>query len=198
VLLADGFESGLGAWTSVGNVAATSSAASANSGTLSASLATGAGEYAGMFADLAGGGAAVTYTRFCFRLSNLTGSTILAQGRDANGATMWEIDYDNGSKGLDTYFWNGARARTNIATAANLIAPNTWYCAELLLNQSVTGRAELWLSGTSAGFSDGDFSASTPLSRLMLWNNGAPASVLVDDVAVSSSYNGPTGAGAGA
>lgn len=198
-LLADGFEGGLGAWTPLGSVAPTLSTVTANSGTHSAALTTStAGDYTGLAADLAGGAQTSTYSRFCFRLSGLSGSTVLAQGRDANGASLWEVDYDAGSKGLDAYFWNGARTRTDIISAGNLVFSDTWYCAEVQLNQSVTGHVELWLSGISRGSSDGDFSASLPYSRLVLWNNGGIGTVYDDDAAVATSYNGPTGAGAGA
>jgi hypothetical protein len=185
-------------WASAGNTVVGSSAVTANSGTRSAALAAGVGEYAGVFSDLTGGISASTYTRFCFRLNALSGSTVLAQGRDAGGANLWEVDYDAGSRGMDAYFWNGARVRTNIFTAPNLIVADRWYCAEVLLNQAASGRAEIWLSGTSVGSSDGDFSAPAPYSRLLLWNNGATGTVYVDDVAVTSSYSGPIGAGVGA
>jgi hypothetical protein len=196
VLLNDGFESGIASWTAMGNAAPASSTITPNSGLRSADLTTVPGQYVGIYADLAGGGQANTFTRFCFRLSNAAASTIIAQGRDATGQTTWEIYYDAGLKGLDTYYWNGARARTNITSPANVIVANTWYCAEMQFNQAVNGHLELWLSGTSVGSSNGDFSAPT-YSRLFLWNQASSGTFLFDDAAVSTSYSGPIGAGVG-
>ena len=193
--LADGFESGLGLWTTTGNGSATVQSTVVNSGATAAALANTAGQYVGIYANLNGGPQAQTYSRFCFNLASLSGTTVLAQGRDTTGATVWEVDYDGGSKGLDIYLWNGARARTDLYTAANLLLSNKWYCAEVQANETATGHAEVWLNGTSVASANADLSVTNPYSRLYLWNNGANGTVYADDVSVTNAYNGPVGAG---
>ena len=54
------------------------------------------------------------------------------------------MDYDDGRKGLDVYVWNGARTRYDLYSATNLLAANTWYCAELQLSEVTAGHAEVW------------------------------------------------------
>ena len=195
--LTDGFESGLGLWAPIGNGTASVQSTNVNSGTGAASLVNAAsGRYTGLAADLAGGGQAQTYSRFCFSLSGLSGSTVLAQGRDAAGTLLWEVDYDRGTNGLDVYVWNGARVRTNLTTARDLVLADRWYCAELQLVETTTGRVELWLNGQSVLSTNADLSASNAYSRLQLWNNGATGTVSFDDARVASSSSGPVGRGA--
>jgi hypothetical protein len=193
----DGFESGnLQNWATVGNGSATAQTGTVNSGTYAASLANASGQYVGLSAPLAGGAQALTYSRFCFDLSGLSGSTTLAQARDVNGNALWQVDYDAGSKGLDVYFWNGARTRSDLYSPANLVLANTWYCAEVLANEATSGTGQVWLNGTSVGTVSGDLSAANAYSQLYLWNNGAAGTVYMDDVKVSNAYNGPVGAAA--
>ena len=198
--LSDGFESGtLSAWSvqASSGGSATVQSTSANSGTKTAALTTSSsGQYVGLAADLASGAHPSTYSRFCFRQSGLSGSTVLAQGRDVNGNNMWEVDYDAGSKGLDLYFWNGARTRTNLVSSSNLIVGGSWYCAEVQLNQATAGHAQVWLNGASIASTDTDLSATNAYSRMLLWLNGPAGTVNLDDVQVGSAYNGPVGAGA--
>lgn len=197
VYLLDGFEHGLRLWSVVGNGTATTQGTSVNSGTQAASLHTAStSEYVGIGAPLADGAPADTYTRFCFALQSMSGSSVLAQGRDANGAVLWEVDYDAGRHGLDAYFWNGARTRYDVYGAAGVLTGTGWHCAEVRTNEAVAGRGEVWLDGTSTGSVDGDLSAANRYARLLLWDNGAAGTVLLDDVVVSVSYNGPTGASA--
>ena len=186
VFLSDGFESGLGLWAKVGDGTETVQSATVNSGTAAASLTNAAaGGYAGLYADFAG--PTQTYTRFCFDLSGVTAPLVLAQGRDANGMNLWEVDYDPGRKGSDIYVWNGARVRTDLYTPMNVVTPGNWSCAEVNLNQAASGHAEVWLNGASVASADGDFSATANYSRLFLWNNGAAGTVNIDDVSVKAS-----------
>jgi hypothetical protein len=184
--LTDGFESGLGLWTKVGNGTETVQSTTVNSGIAAAALTnTAAGGYAGVYADFAG--PTQTYTRFCFDLSGVTAPLVLAQGRDANGFNVWEVDYDSGRKGLDIYVWNGARGRTDLYTPMNVVTTGSWSCAEVNVNQAASGHAEVWLGGVSVASADGDFSATANYSRLFLWNNGAAGTVNIDDVSVKAS-----------
>jgi hypothetical protein len=198
--LSDGFESGnLRNWTKTGSSGGKSSVQSTvvNSGTNAAALTNNANtDYTGLFANLSGGAQAQTYSRFCFRLSGISGSTPLAQGRDVNNNNLWEVDYDAASKGLDIYFWNGAHTRTNLTTPANLVAANTWYCAEIQANETTSGHGQVWLNGTSEATVNTDLSVTNPYSQMYLWNNGAAGTVYMDDIQVANVYNGPVGAGA--
>ena len=192
--LTDGFENGTALWAQAGNGSVTVESTVVNSGTHAAALTNASGQYIGLSASLAGGGQAQTYSRFCFNLAGLSGSTVLAQGRDVNGNNMWEVDYDSGRAGLDIYLWNGARVRTDLYTAVNVVLANTWYCGELQFNETSTGQAQVWLNGTSLATASGDFSATNPYGQLYLWNNGATGTVYFDDIQVSNAYNGPVGA----
>jgi len=199
--LTDGFESGnLNVWNknlSSGGAASVESTV-VNSGSDAAQLTNKAStDFTGLNAGLAGGGQTLTYSRFCFNLSGLSGSTPLAQGRDVNGNNLWEVDYDAGLKGLDIYFWNGiSRTRTDLFSPANVLVANTWYCAEVEANEMSTGHGEVWLNGTSIGKVDTDLSATNAYSQLYLWNNGAAGTVYMDDVQVANTSSGPVGAGA--
>lgn len=195
VYLSDGFESGLGNWGTDGPGTATAEKTVVNSGSQAASLVNSStSSYAGLHADLQGGGQASTYTRFCFRLaSGLNGTPLLAEGRDTAGNPMWQVYYDPGRKAFDVYAWNGARTRSNVASTANIVQPDHWQCAEVQLNEAASGHLQIWLDGTSVGSLDADFSAANPYSRLYLWNNGAAGTVYMDDAQVSSGYNGPVG-----
>jgi len=194
--LSDGFENGLGIWTTTGNGSASVQSTTVNSGASAAALTNVSGQVIGLHASLSGGGQTLTYSRICFNLSNLSGTTVLAQAKDVNGNTLWEVDYDNGSKGLDVYFWNAARTRSDLYSPANLLTANTWYCAEVEANETSTGTGQVWLNGTSVGTVNADLSVTNPISQLYLWNNGAAGTVYMDDIQVSNAYNGPVGAGA--
>ena len=195
--LFDGFESGsTSAWTLFnGGGTAAAETTTVNSGTYAAALTNASsGQLVGLHANLASA-QAQTYTRFCFDLHGITASIVLAQARDANGNSLWEVDYDVSRHGLDSYFWNGARTRYDLYSATNLLAADQWYCAEVQSTETTTGTGQLWLNGTSLGTVSGDLSTAAVYAQLYLWNNAAVGTAYMDDVIVSSSYNGPVGAG---
>lgn len=195
--LQDDFEHGLRIWAPTGNGTATEGTTVVNSGSYAASLSNASNQFTGLSAGLAGSGQVLTYSRFCFNLSGISGSTVLAQGRDSTGTPVWEVDYDAGLQGLDLYLWNGARVRTDLATPTHAVAMNTWYCAEVEVNEATSGHGELWLNGTSVTKIDTDLSVTNPYSQMFLWNNGATGTAYFDDIKVSNAYNGPVGAGSG-
>lgn len=191
------FEVGFGLLVKQGPGSAVIQSTTVNQGTNAVALTNASGEYVGLAADLQGGPQAQTFTRFCFRLaSGISGSSVLAQGRDPSGNPMWEVDYDAPRASLDIYFWNGARTRQDVYPAAHLLTPDTWYCAEVQVNASSSGHGEVWLNGTSIGSVNADLSVAQPYSRLALWNNGATGTVFMDDIRVANTYSGPTGVGA--
>jgi len=194
---ADNFEHGLGAWSKQGPGSATVQGATANSGAAAAELTNTLGAFVALATGLEGGPQSETYSRFCFRLAaGLAATSVLAQGRDPFGNTMWEVDYDDARKSLDVYFINGARIRSELYPAAGLIATDAWYCAEVRMSAVAAGRGEIWLNGTSIGSVDTDLSAAQPYSQLYLWNTATVGTIFYDDVKVTHSYNGPVGAGA--
>ncbi len=196
VFLTDGFESGLGLWTKIGDGTETAQTATVKDGAAAAALTNAAnGGYAGLSAGFAGQDQAQTYTSFCFELDGLAVPAVLAQGRDDNGLSLWEVDYDPGLKGLDVYFWNGARERTNLFTPSNSVTTGRWYCAEIDLDAATAGHAAISLDGHVAAGTNGDFSAADRYSRLLLWNSGAAGTVDFDDVEVASTPSGSHGSG---
>ncbi len=157
-----------------------------------ASITNQSGQYAYLTAQLSGP-EALTYTRIYFRVAGPASNTAtLATGRDANNNTLWSVSYDAGRKGIDAYFWNGAKTRYDIYSATNIVAPDTWYGLEIESNEISSGHGEVWLNGGSVGHVDGDLSTSTPYSQLQLWND-AVGTVYDDDVIVSNAYNGAIG-----
>ena len=193
---ADGFESGdFSAWS--GQPSGTGQASVentvVNSGAYAGAFTIGAsGQYKFMYANLTGGGQQQSYTRFYLRLSGVTTSTALAYGKDVNGNRMWEIDYDANRHGLDAYFWNGARTRTDLFSATNILSMDTWYSVELQDVESSTGTGQLWLNGTSIGSVSADLSATSYYAQLNLYTE-AVGTTYWDDVVVSHNYNGPLG-----
>jgi hypothetical protein len=192
--LVDGFESGnMTQWSGpFGTGQGTAESTIVNSGSFAASLTNASGQYVDLTAPLAGGAQALTYTRLYFRIASPGATTTLAQGRDANNNVMWAVVYDAGRHGIDAYFWNGARTRTDLYSATNIVAPDAWYGIEVEANEQSTGHGEVWLNGASIVHMDGDLSTSTPFNTLTLWNETA-GTVYYDDVKVSNAYNGPVG-----
>jgi P pilus assembly chaperone PapD len=191
VYFQDGFEGGSFAqWSApTGPGQASVQSSVRNGGTYAAALTNGSGQWSAVSAGLIGGGEALTYTSFAFRIDGTaaSGTTTLAQGKDANGALLWAVVYDAGRHGLELYVWNGARSRFDLYSNANLISPDTWYTLEIGVNEVAAGHAEMWLNGTSIASVDGDLSASQTFARLTLVNEVA-GSIYFDDVKVKSVY----------
>lgn len=198
--VSDDFESGsLGQWdvlASAGSTVAIDSTV-AHTGTSSVRLTNGSdGQYSRMMADLAGGGHSQSYTRFCFQVApGMAQGTEIANGRaitaqSPGGLPRWEIIYDPGTHGLDGYFFNGALQRLDLYAANGLVLPGSWHCAQLYVDESASGHAELWLDGVSVGRVDGDLSAGDPYSRLYLWNEAPASTIWFDDVAVANAPSG--------
>ena len=66
-----------------------------------------------------------------------------------------------------------------------------WYCAELYLDESTNGHAQLWLDGVPVGSVDGDLATPDPYGRLYLWNQPSAGSVSFDDIKVADAPIGP-------
>ncbi|HEY7834946.1 MAG TPA: choice-of-anchor D domain-containing protein, partial [Ktedonobacterales bacterium] len=193
--LVDGFESGnLSGWTGPngpGTVAAETT--TVHTGTYAAAITCASGQYASLNQTLVNSPGALTYTRFYLYIPSGTATTPIAAGQDANGNNLWVVLYDQGRQGLDTYFWNGARARFDLYSNTNVLTYNTWYEVEIEMNEVTAGHAEVWINGTSAAAMDGDLSAANTYTKLSLQNQ-TTGSLYFDDVKVSNAPNGPASA----
>src|SRR4051794_22240047 len=176
----DDFESGsLGRWDTLSSSdsTVTPDATVANSGSGSVRVSNGSGgQSSRVMADLARGGHAQSYTRFCFRVApGQTDGVEIANGRAVNaeyplGIRRWVIGYNPVTKGLEGYFFNEDLQRLDLYAGNGQVQTGRWYCAELYLDERADGHAQLWLDGTSIGAVAGDLSATSPYSRIYLWN----------------------------
>jgi len=196
----DDFESGsLNHWNTLSSSDSTiaTDTTQANSGTTSVRVTNNSDQQSSrLMADLAGGGHAQTYTRFCFRIApGLTTGIEIANGRAINaeyplGIRRWVINYNPAAKGLEGYFFNEDLQRLDLYAANGQVQTGRWYCAELYLDEQTNGHAELYLDGTSVGSVSGDLHAPSPYSRVYLWNQASAGTVWFDDITVTNS--GPT------
>jgi hypothetical protein len=193
----DDFESGsLAQWdllSSPGSSVALDSAY-ADSGTGSVRLTNTVGEESSrMYANLAGGGHSQTYTHFCFRLdAGLNEGIEIANGRAITseyplGIRRFVITYNPVTHSLEAYFFNEALDRLDLYTPSGIVTPGGWHCAELYIDESVNGGADLSVDGVNVGSVHGDLGTPSPYDRLYLWNQPAAGSVWFDDVAVAAS-----------
>jgi hypothetical protein len=193
---ADDFESGsLAQWNVLTSADSTVSLDStvAHSGTTSVRVTNRSGDQASrLYADLAGGGHAQTYTHFCFNISaGHTEGIEIANGRAITdeyplGIRRWVITWNPVTKGLEGYFFNEALDRLDLYAASGQVLTGEWHCADLYLDERVAGSAELWLDGVSVGSVHGDLGTPSPYDRVYLWNQPAAGSVWFDDVKVAS------------
>jgi hypothetical protein len=181
--LTDSFENG-GDWTwssTVNSATLTMQTGAGTNGTTAIVLA----PHVGMSGVVSAGATPQTHTRFCFSIWDLATTTTLAQGRDAIGRSMWEIDYDAGAKGLDVYVWNAARARTDLYLA-RVVTSSQYSCLDVELDQETAGHLFIRLGNTLVGSAYGDYTGSS-LVRLYFWNDGSQGTIAIDDVSVKSS-----------
>jgi type II secretory pathway pseudopilin PulG len=196
---ASGFETGsFSEWSGVSSTGTAQVESSIiNSGSFAAQLTNSSGQSGYMFANLAGGPQTLTYTRFYFRIASpATTTTTLLAAMNSSGLPMVIVTYDAGRKGIDAYAWNGARARYDMYSNTNIVAPDAWYGLEVELNEQTSGGAQVWLNGASIATVSGDLSVSSGggFNQLQLHNDGV-GSVYYDDVISSDAYNGPVGGG---
>jgi hypothetical protein len=198
--LEDNFESGsLALWDRLISTDSTIAldSTTAHAGAASVRLTNNSGDNsARLYANLAGGGHAQSYTHFCFRIApGLTDGIEIGNGRAITteyplGIRRWEITFNPYTHGLEGYFWNENLERLDMYAANGLVTEGQWHCVELYLDESATGQAQLWLDGSLVGSAYGDLSTPSPFERLYLWNQPSAGSVWFDDVRVASSPAG--------
>jgi hypothetical protein len=169
----------------------------AHDGTSSVRITNGSNDQSSrMYANLAGGGHAQSYTHFCFYIApGLSEGIEIANGRAINdeyplGIRRFVISYNPVTHGLEGYFFNEALERLDMYAASGQVFPGQWHCAELYLDEQVDGGAELWLDGVSVGSVTGDLGTPSPYDRFYLWNQAAAGSVWFDDVRVAATPAG--------
>jgi Abnormal spindle-like microcephaly-assoc'd, ASPM-SPD-2-Hydin len=200
--LSDDFESGsLEQWDPLSSPGSSIAldATTAHAGTSSVRFAnSGPDEWSRLYADLAGGGHAQSYSHFCFRIApGLTEGIEIANGRAITaeyplGIRRWEITYNPYTQGLEAYFFNENLQRLDLYAANGQVQPGQWHCAEVYVDESLSGHAELWLDGASVGSVSGDLGTPSPYGRMYLWNQPSEGTVWFDDVRVAST---PAGTG---
>jgi hypothetical protein len=193
--LGDDFESGsLAQWAALSSTGSTIALDSTNahSGTTSVRIRNSGGdESSRLYANLAGGGHAQSYTRFCFEIApGLTDGIEIANGRAITtqyplGIRRWEITYNPYTHGLEGYFFNENLDRLDLYVANGHVLPGEWHCVQLYLDESLNGHAEIWLDGTPEGSVSGDLSTPSPFDRMYLWNQPSAGTVWFDDVKVA-------------
>jgi hypothetical protein len=198
--LAEDFESGsLALWDQLtsGDSTIALDSTTARGGTSSVRLTNSSGDQSSrLYADLAGGGHAQSYTHFCFRIApGLTQGIEIANGRAITaeyplGIRRFVITYNPVTRGLEAYFFDEALDRLDLYAANGLVTAGQWHCAEVYLDESPSGQAQLWLDGALVGSVYGDLGTPSPYSRLYLWNQPTAGSVWFDDVRVAGSPAG--------
>jgi len=193
--LGDDFESGsLAQWAALSSTGSTIALDSTNahSGTTSVRIRNSGGdESSRLYANLAGGGHAQTYTRFCFEIApGLTDGIEIANGRAITteyplGIRRWVITYNPYTHGLEGYFFNENLDRLDLYVANGQVMPGDWHCVQLYLDESQNGHAEMWLDGTPEGSVAGDLSTPSPFDRMYLWNQPSAGTVWFDDIKVA-------------
>ena len=197
VVFSDGFESGsLSAWNGyAGTGTGTVVAAAAHAGTSGLRLNNASGQF-GLVQKALANPLVDSSTKFWVRFGAGTGLREVAEARDqASSATMWALLYDGGSHALWFYPFRGSSS-TEIFTGANSVPANTWTQIEVQYKATATGGAALLINGqTQAAWSvSGDYTRSTNLQRLQLWDDAADTSDF-DDVTIATPSNHCDGAG---
>jgi peptidoglycan/xylan/chitin deacetylase (PgdA/CDA1 family) len=192
VVFSDGFESGsLSAWNGyAGTGTGTVVAAAAHGGSSGLRLNNAAGQF-GLVTKALADPLVDSSTKFWVRLGSGTGLRVLAEARDgASSSTMWALLYDGGSHALWFYPFRGSSS-TEIFTGANSVPANTWTQIEVQYAATATGGAALLINGQSQAdwTVGGDYTRSTNLQRLQLWNDATDTSDF-DDVAIATPAGG--------
>jgi titin len=197
VVFSDGFESGLSAWDGyAGTGSGTVVAAAAHSGSAGLRLSNGSGQY-GLVTKVLANPLADSSTSFWVRFGSGTGVRELAEARDqASSATMWGILYDGTQHALWFYPFRGSSS-AEIFTGANSVPANTWVKVEVQYTATAAGGSALFINGqTQAAWStSGDYTRSTNLQRLQLWNDAADTTDF-DDVTIATPTSNQTAPGA--
>ena len=194
VVFSDGFESGnTSAWDGLlGNGSATVIGSAAHAGAFGLELSNAAQQ----FQALAKGLPAPlpdSSVSFWMKVGAGSGSQTVAQARDgASAAHMWDLMYDGTQHALTLYAYT-ATGSNQLTTTANSVAANTWVQVEVQYTAAAAGGARVYINGLTRPewTLAGDYTRSTNLQRLQLWNDG-PLTTDFDQVVVAG-RTGTTG-----
>src|SRR5580765_198075 len=187
-VFADGFESGsLLAWDGLlGNGSATVLPTAAHTGGFGLELSNAPQQFQVAVKALPSP-LADSSTSFWVKIAAGTGFQMVAQARDsASSAHMWDLAYDGGQHTF-YFFPYSATGSTEIATGAGTAPSDTWIHVEIQYTAPATGGARLYLNDqtqSSWGVA-GDYTRSSNLARIQLWNDG-PNTTDFDDVYVGT------------
>jgi hypothetical protein len=175
VVFSDGFESGtLAAWNALlGNGSATVVAGAAHAGAYGLELANGAQQFQ-VLAKRLTSPLVDSSTSFWVKVAAGNGFQTVAQARDdASAAHMWDLTYDGAQHSLSLFAYTGTGS-TEIQTGGGTVPANTWVQVEVRYAATATGGAGIYLNGqTRPGWTvTGNYTRSTNLQRLQLWNDG--------------------------
>lgn len=194
VAFADGFESGsLSAWNgTLSDGTAAVLAGAAHTGSYGLRMTNATGQFQVVVKALPSP-LVDSSVSFWVRAAAGSGVEMLAQARDgSSSAHMWDLSYDATRHGLilDTYRNVGS---DEIFSGSDTLPANTWVKVEVQYTATATGGARLFLNGlTQAGWRvTADYTRTSNLQRLQLWNDG-PNQLEFDDARVAA----PTATGA--
>ncbi len=194
VVFSDGFESGsLSAWNgTLANGTAAVLSGAAHTGGYGLRMTNAPSQFQVVVKSLPSA-LADSSVSFWIRAAAGSGVETLAQTRDSgSSAHMWDLAYDANRHGLilEAYRSTGA---DEIFTGNDTLPANTWVKVEIRYTASASGGAQVLLNGsTQASWRvTGDYTRTTNLQLLQLWNDGA-TQLEFDDVRVA----GPTPTGA--
>jgi peptidoglycan/xylan/chitin deacetylase (PgdA/CDA1 family) len=198
VVFSDGFESGsLSAWNGyAGTGSGTVVAAAAHTGGSGLRLSNASGQY-GLVTKALANPLVDSSTSFWVRFGSGAGVRVLAEARDqASSSTMWALLYDGTQHALWFYPFRGSSS-TEIFTGANSVPANAWTKVEVQYTATAGGGAALFINGqTQAAWStSGDYTRSTNLQRLQLWDDVTDTSDF-DDVTIATPTSSQTAPGA--
>ena len=136
-------------------------------------------------------------TSFWVKIAAGTGFQMVAQARDsASSAHMWDLAYDGGQHTF-YFFPYSATGSTEIATGAGTAPSDTWIHVEIQYTATATGGARIYFNDqTQSNWAvAGDYTRSSNLARIQLWNDG-PNTTDFDDVYVGTPAQAATVPGA--
>ena len=125
-------------------------------------------------------------TSFWVKVAAGTGSQTIAQARDdASAAHMWDLMYD-GTQHAVTLSAFTATGSNQVSTSTNSVPANTWVQVEVQYTATATGGARVYINGqTQPSWTlSGDYTRTTNLQRIQLWNDG-PLTTDFDQVVVA-------------
>ena len=197
-MFADGFESGnLSQWDGLlGNGSATATSAAAHTGSYGLRLSNASGQFQVLAKGLPQP-LADSSTTFWVRIASRLRFQTVAEARDgSSGAHMWDLYYDGGAQGFYLFPYSNSGS-TQIFTGNGSAPSGTWLKVEIQYTATANGGARIYINDqTQASWSvTGNYTRTTNLQRIQLWNDGANVTDF-DDVSVGTPPGAPSPPGA--